>query len=156
MNLRPGANTEHPAIVSIRRAAPADAGAIEMLLREAGLVLPGVSEHLRSFLIAERDERPVGTIGLELRGTSALLRSAVVDPAGRGRGIGGALVDAIVALARSEGVETLYLLTAGAEGYWSRHGFSLVARDQVPESVRQSAEFAGACPATALAMTRSV
>ena len=151
------ATREQPsAMVSIRRATPADAGAIESLVRDAELVLPGVSEHLRSFLIAERQERPVGAIGLELRGPSALLRSAVVTPDARGRGIGGALFDAVLELAQAEGVETLYLLTTTTEGYWSRRGFARVARDEVPVDVRESAEFVGACPASAAAMRRAV
>jgi amino-acid N-acetyltransferase len=149
-------STQSAATVSIRRATPTDAGAIESLVREAGLVLAGAREHVGSFLIAELGGRPVGAIGLELRGTSALLRSAVVAPDARGGGIGGALFDAVVELARAQGVETLYLLTTGAESYWSRRGFAVVAREAVPEPVRQSAEFAGACPATAAAMRRAV
>ncbi len=144
------------AAASIRGATEADAESIVGLVREAGLAVPGVVEHLRSFLIAERDERPVGAIGLELRGDAALLRSAVVAPAERGAGVGGALVGAVLDLARREGVRTLYLLTTSAEGYWTRHGFARVSREAVPERVRQSDEFLGACPASAAAMMRRV
>lgn len=144
------------AVASIRRATAADAAAIVALVRQAGLAEPGVVEHLHSFLVAERDERPVGALGLELRGTSALLRSAVVSPDERGAGIGGALFAAGVELARDEGVETLYLLTTSAEGYWARHGFARIARDAVPLAVKQSDEFIGACPASAAAMMRAV
>jgi amino-acid N-acetyltransferase len=125
-------------------------------VRDADLAVPGVVEHLGAFIVAERDERTVGAIGLELRGDCALLRSAVVAPAERGAGIGGALVAAVLDLARAEGVRTLYLLTTSAEDYWSRHGFSRIPREDIPEPVRQSAEFAGACPASAVAMVRAV
>jgi amino-acid N-acetyltransferase len=140
----------------IRRATARDATIVLGLVREAGLAIPGVVEHLSAFVVAERGERAVGTIGLELRGEVALLRSAVVAPAERGAGLGGVLVSAILDLARSEGVATLYLLTTSAEGYWRRHGFSTIAREDIPDAVRESAEFAGACPTSAVAMARSL
>ena len=144
------------AVASIRRAMPEDAEVLVALVRDAGLAVPGIVEHLQSFLVAERDGRPIGAIGLELRGDDALLRSAVVSPAERGAGIGGALFAGVIDLARREGVQTLYLLTTSAEDYWTRHGFARVSRDAVPDAVRQSDEFIGACPATAAAMTRAV
>jgi amino-acid N-acetyltransferase len=144
------------AVASIRRATPADAAAVLRLVRDAGLAEPGVMEHLGSFLVAERDERPIGAIGLELRGRDALLRSAVVIPDARGAGIGAALFGAVLELARDEGVRALYLLTTSAEGYWARLGFAPVTRETVPEAVQQSAEFAGACPSSAVAMARDV
>ena len=67
-------------IASIRRATAADADAIVTLVRDAQLAVPGVVEHLETFFVAERDRRAVGAIGLEVRGTDALLRSAVVSP----------------------------------------------------------------------------
>lgn len=144
------------AVASIRGATPEDADTLVALVRDANLAVPGLIDHLESFLVAERDGRPIGAIGLELRDDSALLRSAVVSPAERGAGIGGALFSAVLDLARREGVRTLYLLTTSAEDYWARHGFARVARDVVPDAVRQSDEFIGACPASAVAMMRAV
>lgn len=144
------------AVASIRRATAADADAIVELVRDADLALPGVVEHLTTFLVAERGRKAVGTIGLEVRGTDALLRSAVVSPDARGCGIGTSLVSAVLDLARREGVNTLYLLTTSAQAYWSRQGFSVVSRDEVPGAVKRSEEFMGACPATAAAMVRAV
>lgn len=143
-------------IASIRRATAADAEAIVSLVRHAELAVPGVVEHLETFLVAERDQRAVGAIGLEIRGTDALLRSAVVSPDARGCGIGTSLVTAVLDLARREGVNTLYLLTTSAQGYWARQGFTLVSRDAVPDTVKRSEEFIGACPASAAAMVRLV
>jgi N-acetylglutamate synthase-like GNAT family acetyltransferase len=140
----------------MRRATTDDAPTLIALVRDAGLAVPGLVDHLDAFLVAERDGRTVGTIGLELRGTDALLRSAVVASEERGSGIGGALFGALLDLARDEKVVTLYLLTTGAEQYWARHGFTRITRDDIPEAVKQSAEFAGACPASAAVMMRSV
>ncbi len=143
-------------IVSIRRATAADGEAIVALVRDADLAVPGVVEHVETFLVAERDRRTVGAIGLEIRGADALLRSAVVTSNARGLGIGTALVTAALELARGEGVSTLYLLTTSAQGYWARQGFGLVSRDAVPHAVKRSEEFTGACPASAVAMVRDI
>jgi N-acetylglutamate synthase-like GNAT family acetyltransferase len=140
----------------IRPAREADAPVILELVKDAGLAVPGVVEHLGSFLVAERQGRAVGAIGLELRGQDGLLRSAVVAPEERGSGVGAALTDAVLALARRERVEHLYLLTTTAEQYWARHGFTRITRDDVPEAVKRSEEFTGACPASAAVMMRAV
>ena len=144
--------TEH----TIRAAQPADLDAVIELLTEASLSIPGVAEHFADFLVAERDGTIVGAVGLEMRGRDAFLRSAVVAPAERGTGIGRALTERITEMARGRGVETLWLLTTKADGYWKRHGYDYVSRDEIPESVKVSPQFAGACPASAVAMKRGI
>lgn len=139
--------------IVIRPASTADARPLLGLLRDADLAIPGVVEHLGSFVVAERDGTITGAMGLELRGSAALLRSAVVAPEERGTGIGRQLYERVAALARERGITTLYLLTTTADGYWARFGFVKITRDDVPESVRESAEFAGACPASATVMS---
>ena len=141
---------------NIRTATNADLEPMIAMLREADLVLEGVAEHVDSFIVAERDGRLTGAMGLELRGADALLRSAVVAPAERGAGTGRALFEHLEALARSRGVTGLYLLTTTAVGYWSRLGFTAVSRDDVPTDVRRSPEFNGACPASATVMARRI
>jgi amino-acid N-acetyltransferase len=54
--------------------------------------------------------------------------------------------------ARAARLLNVYLLTTTAASYFSRFGFSVVGRDGLPDSIRQSTEFAEACPATAVAM----
>lgn len=138
--------------VVVRRATPADEDAVLGLVRRAGLSVPGVVEHLTDFLVAERGGTVVAAMGLEHRGADALLRSAVVHETERGQGIGDTLYHALLADAISRDVRTLYLLTTSAEGYWARRGFTAVPRAAVPERVRESEEFRGACPASAAAM----
>ncbi len=107
-------------------------------------------------MVAEAQGVIVGAIGLEIFGTAALLRSAVVDHSQRGSGIGRELVTRIIAEARSAGVNDLYLLTTTAEDYFSRLGFSRIDRALVPEAFKTSAEFQGACPASASAMQKRI
>lgn len=136
----------------VRRASPSDLQPVLALVRDAGLSIPGVDEHFAAFVVAERDAQVVGSAGLELRGREALLRSVVVAPAQRGEGIAAALFAAATELARGEGVSTLVLLTTAAEGYWARHGFRRIAREDAPPAVTVSPEFQGACPASAACM----
>jgi amino-acid N-acetyltransferase len=82
-----------------------------------------------------------------------LLRSAVVSPEHRGTGNGRRLVELLLERAEEDGIEQLYLLTTTAEDYFPRFGFALTTRSTVPEAVKASAEFQGACPDTAIVMT---
>ena len=138
--------------VSIRRAAPADLPGIEEMLAASSLPTDGVAGHVDDFLIAEHGGEAVGAIGLEVYGAHGLLRSAVVSPAWQGKGIGRALVNELVALAKVRGIESLHLLTTTAENYFPAFGFSTVARASVPVELLASEEFRGACPDTAIVM----
>jgi amino-acid N-acetyltransferase len=77
-----------------------------------------------------------------------------VAPAYRGRGLGRALVAALLARARARGHAEVYLLTTTAAGYFARWGFRPTAREAVRPSVRRSAEWHLACCASSLAMVR--
>ena len=98
----------------------------------------------------------VGAAAVEPYGPAGLLRSVVVEPALRGTGIGGTLVDSSESLARDLGIDELYLLTETAETWFARRGYSAIERDDVPEPVRGSIEFTTACSTTAVAMWRAL
>ena len=53
------------------------------------------------------------------------------------------------------GAKALYLLTTTAESYFPSFGFAPTSREAVPEDVRATAEFQGACPASAAVMVRT-
>ncbi len=140
----------------IRGATSRDLDAVESLLSANDLPLDGVKENFSSFVVAEDNGKIAGAIGLEKFGPVALLRSAVVSPEHRGSGIGRRLVEQILDRASDEGIEELFLLTTTAEKYFPRFGFSSTTRSAVPAAVKASAEFQGACPDTAVVMTRRV
>lgn len=142
---------------TLRNATATDAAAVEALLTAAQLPLDGVRDAINSFTVAEDGNRIVGVAGIEQCGEGtghALLRSVAVDPAWRGRALGQALVARAIASAQDRGIRSLYLLTTTAEAWFPRFGFSVTARDAVPDDVRASAEFCTACPATATVMVR--
>jgi arsenite methyltransferase len=147
-----GAAAANPAAV-LRPAGRADLGAILGLLRAAGLPDAGVADHLEGgYVVAESGGLVVGAAGLEQHGDDGLLRSVVVAPAWRGRGVGEAMVRERVAAAESLGLSGVYLLTTTAASWFPRLGFAPVERGTVPEAVRSSPEFDELCPSTAVVM----
>jgi amino-acid N-acetyltransferase len=140
----------------IRNATNADLTAVESLLSASDLPLDGVRDNFSNFVVAEHEGEVAGAIGLEEFGSVALLRSAVVSRNHRGIGIGRRLVERLLERAEEAGIEDLYLLTTTAERFFPRFGFTRTTRSAVPDAVKSSAEFQGACPDTAVVMTRRV
>ncbi len=138
--------------VQIERASDADRPSIVQLLRDAGLPIDGLVEHSSVAFVARDGAAIVGCSALETYADGALLRSVVVAPAARGRGVGQRLTEAAVTLAQSVGMPAVYLLTTSAESYFPKFGFVPLPREHVPASVRQSIQFRSACPASAIVM----
>jgi amino-acid N-acetyltransferase len=136
----------------IRIARPEDRPGVEELLATAGLPVEGVAEHFHSFFVADQGGLIVGAAGLECRGKYALLRSVVVATDTRRTGIGTTLTRRTLEEALARDVTSVYLLTTTAEAFFRRFGFERVPRDSAPAQVRQSVEFRGACPDSAIAM----
>jgi len=148
---------------ALRRATPRDLPAVERLVTEAKLTTAGLAalfaDRAGDFVVADDPDREgelAAVAGLEVCCDNALLRSVAVRPEWRSRGLGRELVGRVIAEAEARGLDTLYLLTTTAERYFPRFGFVPVARDAVPAEVRDTVEFRGACPASAVAMARPV
>ena len=134
---------------SLRQANPADWPAIESLLRANQLPLQGAREHLSTFVIAQSGGKVVGCAGVEPRGDVALLRSVAVAPGLHAQGIGREMVLLVLHEAQRRSFKAVYLLTTTARDYFRRLGFVLADRASAPRALQQSAEFQGACPASA-------
>lgn len=139
----------------LRPATLADLRDVERLLIGAQLPLDGVAGSLPTFVVAEYNGKLVGAAGLELCGKDALLRSVVVAPEWRSRGLGRELVELVIAEGEARRLRALYLLTTTAEQYFPAFGFERIPRDLVPEDVRATAEFQTACPASATVMRKT-
>jgi amino-acid N-acetyltransferase len=142
--------------ITIRRAEGGDLESVLELLRQNDLPVDGVAQWMDNFQLAEESGRIVGAAGYELHGGHALLRSVVVDPALRGRGVGERLVEAVIAEMQRANVQSIYLLTTTAEHYFPRFGFVAGDRANVPAALNASEEFAHACPASARVMVRTL
>lgn len=142
--------------MKIRNAAKSDLSAVEQLLTANDLPLDGVGDNFDTFVVAVDGDTVVGAVGLEKYDSAALLRSAVVQAEARGSGVGRRLVEQILERAEQSGIDEVYLLTTTAEDYFPRFGFRRTTRASVPDAVKASAEFRGACPDTAVVMERRV
>lgn len=138
--------------IVLRPAIASDLASVERLLVASGLPTAGVAAALCTFVVAEREGNIVGVVGLEVCCDHGLLRSTAVDPAYRDRGLGRALVERVIAEAEARGIHALYLLTTTAERYFPSFGFLATTRSEVPPPIRDTIEFASACPASATVM----
>lgn len=154
--MTPSTPPSRAASYSIRTATESDLAGIQELLRTNDLPTDGVEAALCGFLVAESERRIVGVVGMEACGPYGLLRSTAVAPEWRGHGIARQLVERIIAEAESRGVHALYLLTTTAERYFPSFGFRVTTRDTVPDEIRATEEFTGACPASATVMCLSM
>lgn len=143
--------------MNIREAKTADFETITGWLAAARLPVADLSiDDMGSFLLAEIDGTPVGTIGLEPFDGIGLLRSLVVVPHAQGSGAGRLLVAALEAEAGQRGMHELWLLTTDADAYFTKLGYESVSRDDAPDSIQQTTEFSKLCPADAVVMRKAV
>ena len=140
---------------TIAPAAPADGPAIAALLGAAELPHEDITPHLGHFLVARDGGAIVGAVGLEVYAPDGLLRSLVVAPAHRGRGLGDELVRRIEQAAAEWGVERFWLLTTTAEAFFARRGFRVTPRTGAPAKIAATHEFKRLCPSTAICLTRA-
>ena len=143
--------------ISFTPATSADLPALRTLLERCDLPVEDLrSEHLEHFVVCRRGDQLVGTVGLELYGEHALLRSLAVAPELRGKGVGHELWAHIQVEAARAGIRRLYLLTTTADGLFKRWGFSRVDRSTVPPGIQQTPEYSALCPSTAVVMAMDV
>ena len=135
--------------VEFRDASSADWTHVAGLLAGAGLPVAGAADHLSHFVLAFSAGTLVACAGMEVYGEYGLLRSVAVAASERGKGLGAAVVGRVLDRARTEGVREAILLTETAPDYFPRFGFEPITRADVPEAVKVSVEFTGACCASA-------
>ena len=152
---RPGASSAEN--VHIRTAIESDRDTISALLSASGLPVDDLWDAQDTrFLVAESNRAIAGCAGAELFGKVALLRSLVVSPEARGKGIGGTLIRSIESLCRDEGVRETYLLTQTAEAFFLCRGYSHVNRPNAPSAIARSSEFSSICPTSAAFMAKTL
>ena len=127
------------------------------LLRSCSLPVEDVAEdQLEHFIGIYDGEELVALGGLEPYEGAGLLRSVCVRPASRGRGLAGAIVDALERRACEEGLEQIFLLTETAAAYFERRGYRRESRDAAPPAIAASSQFTQVCPASAVFMAKSL
>lgn len=142
------------ASITVEKADAEDLDRVEALLDANDLPHRDVRAKPECFFVARSDTEWIGVGGVELYGSSGLLRSVVVAESSRGQGYGTALCDALEERARTNGVEALYLLTTTAPEFFRRRGYEEIGRETVPSSIQRTTEFAELCPSSATCMRK--
>jgi HAD superfamily hydrolase (TIGR01457 family) len=136
----------------VRLAESDDDATIGDLLRAAGLRDgPPPDERIERWVATDaEDGAAVGTVALELAGTSAHVRSLAVTEDRRGARLGTLLTAHAVREARRSGATTVFIATESAEGFFSSVGFSRAGTlDALPNVFREHMSF---CAQTAAVM----
>ncbi|MBI1685538.1 GNAT family N-acetyltransferase [Caulobacter hibisci] len=101
--------------------------------------IPGFYQAYGGFWVAEEDGAVVGSIGLRrFAPKDGALRKMFVDKAFRGRdlGVAAGLVETLLAFARTEGFERIWLGTTtafqAAHRFYDKQGFTRVTADDLP------------------------
>jgi N-acetylglutamate synthase-like GNAT family acetyltransferase len=142
--------------MNVRPAIQSDWPAIEALLAGSALPLEGAREHLGDFLVAWEDGALAATGGVEWYEGCGLLRSVAVAESHRGCALAATIVLRLIAEARVREARSLHLLTTTAADYFARHGFVVSSKEGAPAVLGASAQFSGACPASATFMTLAI
>lgn len=108
-------------------------------LREAGLPTEDLrSSSGRFYSFRTLGGTLVGYGGFEVNGRDVLLRSLLVLPSARGRGIGRNLVLQLMSRAFDAGGRTAWLLTSSAPAFFERLGFVATGREAAPQALLPS------------------
>ncbi len=141
----------------LRAARDEDLEHVRQFVLACSLPAEGIGDQFGdNYAIAEADSELLGIAGVEVYRPHGLLRSVAVAASERRKGMAAWLVADRIAWATHRGLEDLYLLTTTAERYFERHGFVAIARTAVPDGIRESKEFAVACPESAVVMRRAL
>ncbi len=89
--------------------------------------LPG-----RTFFEFTLDCETVAWGGFETHGTDGLLRSLVVEPACRSKGVGAEMLRVIEAIAAGQGIARFHLLTTTVPRFFEQQGYALHQRGSAP------------------------
>ena len=140
----------------LRAAGSGDIETLAALLAAEGLPPMDPAESSTHFHVIDDGQGVVAVAGIECHGPAALLRSVVVAPRQRGRGLARRLTEHMADLAGRLGHGVLYLLTMDAEAYFAGLGFTRVDRDEAPEEIRRCRQFREQCPDSAVLMRRAI
>ena len=139
----------------IEAARRSDLAGICRLLELERLPTGDITEQsLEYFLVCRDGKGVIGAVGIELFGSSALLRSLVVSQNVRRDGLGGRLAAAAEALAKRLGAHSVYLLTTSAEQFFSSRGYRALPRIEAPSGIQGTTQFSHLCPSTAVLMVK--
>jgi amino-acid N-acetyltransferase len=125
------------------------------LLKKNNLPTQDINPGTQLFVVEEGDN-VIATVAVEYDYNDALLRSLSVSEEKRSSGIGAELVDFIEDYVRKQGVRTIYILTTTAAGFFSRRGYTLIDRSNVPPFINDTKEYSVICASSSTLMKKEL
>jgi amino-acid N-acetyltransferase len=142
-----------------------DHPAVQTLLAQAHLPFEDLSPVAMPLFLGVRDPETshdgapgqlIAIAGLELHGDDGLLRSLLVLPDQRGRGLARELVHAQETQARDLGLRRLVLLTETAADFFRALDYRDTDRTVLSDDLRASPQFQQLCPASARCLSKTL
>ena len=120
-----------------------DLPGVRDLLARVHLSTTGIPEEISElWVIRGADKDVIGCVAIEIHDETALLRSLAVDPERRGEGLGWMLAEMVQLRVRQRGLTQVCLLTEHATDFFAeKFGFQPVARELLPEKIKNSSEY---------------
>lgn len=141
----------------MKQLSPEDFVAVTALLEGSGLLASDLEpSDMQHFVGLRQADQLVAVGGIEVYERSGLLRSIAVSQMSRGKRLGEAVVAMLERLASDAGVRELYLLTESATDFFAKHQYEVTLRDEVPNDIRDTAQFAELCPEFAVCMKKRI
>lgn len=125
-------------------------------LAAARLPTDDLGEDGRFFALHVGREEALAYGGLAGSGPDRMIRSVVVPEGARGRGQGRLMVRLLEEQALHDGAERLWLLTTSAAPFFAGLGWTVADRSEAPTSIRDSRQFRGLCPSSAVLMCKTL
>jgi len=125
------------------------------LLQKQKLPITDINEDTLLYLLLDGNTI-MGTAGLDIFDDCALLRSVSVVEDARGKGYGKILNELIEQFAKESGINCMYLITHTAKDFFDRQGYCAIDRATAPDAIKQTDQFTGLCPSTAVVMKKRI
>jgi amino-acid N-acetyltransferase len=123
------------------------------LLKKNNLPTEDITSGTQLFVVEDGDE-VVATIAVEYDYNDALLRSLSVSEEKRKSGIGAELVSFIEDYVQKQGVQAIFLLTTTAADFFSKRGYKIIDRNDVPEFIQNTKEYSVICASSSTLMKK--
>ncbi|TGN38331.1 arsenic resistance N-acetyltransferase ArsN2 [Marinobacter confluentis] len=129
--------------------------ALVELLKRSGLPTSDINQPGSIYFFGcHQSGRLIGSVGIEICDTVAMLRSLATHEDVRKSGFGQALVKHAELNASLMEIEALYLLTTTAADFFSRLGYQHLCRQHAPAAIRETNQFSDLCPSTSSFMRK--
>ena len=125
------------------------------LLQQQNLPVSDIDESKLLFFVKDGD-KVIGTAGFEVFDNCALVRSVSVIKEAHGKGYGKLINNKLENFAKEKNITSLYLLTTTAKDFFEKQGYTIVNREEVPESIQRTTEFSSICPSSAIVMKKEL